>query len=105
MESDDITEQDVPQDTSGVIEKSLWVDKYSPRSYMELLSDDVSTGFMYNTRNPNNLICMKLSTIGTLKAIFSDCSQLPKFILCTVTVLLTLPESLCERKIHLTTLW
>ena len=38
---DDISEQEVPQDT-GVTEKSLWVDKYSPRSYVELLSDDVS---------------------------------------------------------------
>ncbi|CAB4009807.1 chromosome transmission fidelity 18 homolog, partial [Paramuricea clavata] len=39
MENDDMTEQEVPQDT-GASEKSLWVDKYSPRSYMELLSDD-----------------------------------------------------------------
>ena len=78
MESGDITEQDVPQDTSGVIEKSLWVDKYSPRSYMELLSDDVSTVFVYNTGYPNSLICMKPSTIGTLKAIFPDYSQIAR---------------------------
>jgi hypothetical protein len=40
-EDDDTTEQQVPQH-SDVSEKSLWVDKYSPKSYVELLSDDVS---------------------------------------------------------------
>lgn len=29
----------------GVNEKGLWVDKYSPKAYVELLSDDVSTLF------------------------------------------------------------
>ena len=48
MENDDLTEQEVPHDT-GASEKSLWVDKYSPRSYMELLSDDVSQGFIFST--------------------------------------------------------
>ena len=42
MESDDMAEQPVPQ-LAGEIEKSLWVDKYSPKSYVELLSDDVSS--------------------------------------------------------------
>ncbi|XP_028395275.1 chromosome transmission fidelity protein 18 homolog isoform X2 [Dendronephthya gigantea] len=36
---DDMTETEAAQEAS-VKEKSLWVDKYSPRSYMELLSDD-----------------------------------------------------------------
>lgn len=38
---DDMTEHQALQEAS-VREKSLWVDKYSPRSYVELLSDDVS---------------------------------------------------------------
>lgn len=33
---------DTEEDSGRVREKVLWVDKYSPRSYIELLSDDVS---------------------------------------------------------------
>ena len=39
MENDDMVEQSLPQHADE-IEKSLWVDKYSPKSYVELLSDD-----------------------------------------------------------------
>ena len=39
-DDEDMTEEEARPDAT-VKEKSLWVDRYSPKSYMELLSDDV----------------------------------------------------------------
>lgn len=43
-----------PEDTEGQASR-LWVDRFSPRHYTELLSDDVSFNFITNCRQVDNL--------------------------------------------------
>ena len=47
LQDNGMNDESDEESVNGVNEKGLWVDKYSPKAYVELLSDDVSIFVQY----------------------------------------------------------